>query len=148
MELHYQDPTGFRGLPRTDEVREWAVAAAAHDPARRAELTVRVVSVEESAELNGAYRQRFEPANVLSFRFEDPPGVESGILGDVAVCAEVVAREAREQGKTFRDHFAHMVVHGVLHLCGYDHAAPSEARAMETLETAILARCGFRDPYR
>jgi probable rRNA maturation factor len=85
---------------------------------------------------------------VLSFPVEWPPGVSAPLLGDIALCAPVVLREAREQGKRARDHFAHLTVHGVLHLLGHDHADEAEAARMEALETRILARLGIADPYR
>ena len=102
---------------------------------------------DEGAELNEAYRRKQGPTNVLSFPFEAPPGVELSLLGDIVVCAPVVAREAGEQGKILESHWAHMVVHGCLHLLGYDHMEPVEAEAMEALETEILGGLGYPNPY-
>ena len=99
------------------------------------------------AELNEQYRHKSGTTNVLSFPFENPPGAESNILGDIVVCAPVVEREAREQGKTLMSHWSHMVVHGILHLRGYDHETDDEAKAMEDLETQILTGLGFDAPY-
>ena len=132
------------GLPSAAQLASWARAATFKDAA---EIVVRVVDEAESAELNRYYRGKPGPTNVLSFPFEAPPGVESDILGDLAVCAPVVAREAAEQGKSLVAHWAHMLVHGVLHLQGYDHLEESEALAMEAEEAAILGRLGFADPY-
>ena len=97
--------------------------------------------------MNQRYRSKSGPTNVLSFPFEDPPGVESDELGDIVVCAPVVDREAVEQGKTAQEHWAHMVVHGVLHLCGYDHIDDKDADEMENEETRILTGLGFPAPY-
>ena len=101
----------------------------------------------ESAELNQHYRGKPGPTNVLSFPFEAPPGVETEILGDLVVCAPVVEREALEQGKTLQSHWAHMVVHGVLHLQDYDHIEENEAVIMESEEITIMNRLGFSSPY-
>ena len=113
----------------------------------RYELCLRLVEAEESAALNSRYRNRPGPTNVLSFGCDvDAPGWR--LRGDLVICAPVVAAEAREQGKAEAAHWAHMVVHGVLHLLGYDHIGEHEARLMESEERAILARLGFADPYR
>ena len=112
------------------------------------ELTVRIVDAPEATELNARYRGVDRPTNVLSFPFDTPAGVDVALLGDVVICAPVVAREASEQGKTPEAHFAHMVVHGILHLAGYDHEHASEAQRMEALERGVLASLGYPDPYR
>jgi len=104
---------------------------------------VRIVGPAESRRLNRRFRKKDKPTNVLSFPYDDP-----GVLGDVVICAAVVEREAREQGKRSKAHWAHMVVHGVLHLRGYDHMRPADARVMEGRERAILARLSFPDPYQ
>jgi probable rRNA maturation factor len=115
------------------------------------QLTVRIVDEAESARLNERYRQRSGATNVLSFPAELPAAVLAQLpsrpLGDLAICAPLVAREADEQGKKRRDHWAHLVIHGVLHLLGYDHQAPVEAERMESLEVVILAGLGVDDPY-
>jgi probable rRNA maturation factor len=136
-----------RGAPAAADIRRWALAALRERAREPLEVTVRVVDEAESAELNGRYRHREGPTNVLSFPFEDPPGVASGILGDVVICAPVVEREAREGSIPPAARWAHMVVHGVLHLCGYDHLREDEASAMETLEAQVLMNLGFGDPY-
>jgi len=125
--------------PSPNALIAWAGAAMAGDGRR---LCIRVVDETEARELNGRFRDRVEPTNVLSFPAELPD-----VLGDIAVCAAVVAREAKAQNKPIDAHFAHMVVHGVLHLKGMDHATEAEANEMETAEIEILRAFGFGDPY-
>ena len=134
------------GLPSPADLRAWAGAVLAAEAAN-SDLTLRVVDLEEGRQLNETYRDASGPTNVLSFPFEAPPGVRIALLGDVVICAPVVAREAHEQGKTVRAHWAHMVVHGLLHLQGYDHQRPDQAEQMESRERQILQRLGFADPY-
>lgn len=126
-------------MPSPARLRAWAEAALA---GQRGELTIRVVGGRESRALNRRFRGKDKPTNVLSFPYAEP-----GVLGDVVLCAPVVNREAREQGKSPAAHWAHMVVHGVLHLRGFDHIRHAEARVMESRERAILARLSFPDPY-
>ncbi len=130
---------------------EWAAAAARGAGGAMGEITLRIVSPEESRALNHDYRGKDAPTNVLSFPFEMPEGIpvehQDLILGDIAICADVVAREAAEQDKLPEAHWAHMVVHGVLHLLGFDHIEDDEAADMEALETRILIALGFPDPY-
>ncbi len=134
-------------LPQWAEFQCWAAASlTAMDGTR--ELTIRVVDEAEMATLNAAYRHKEGSTNVLSFPYEAAaPGVAPELLGDVVICAPVVAREAAVQGKAVLAHWAHMVVHGVLHLQGYDHQQARAALAMERLETEILNGLGFPDPY-
>ena len=134
-------------IPEQEKFQLWADAAGDACACSNRELTIRVTDIEESAELNERYRKRTGPTNVLSFPFEDPPGVVTEVLGDLVNCAPVVEREADEQGKTSEAHWAHMLVHGVLHLCGYDHMEASDANEMEKLETGILAGLGYPPPY-
>lgn len=138
-----------RGLPAAVSFRRWA-AAALQGRVRRADLALRLVDEREGCALNRHYRGKDYPTNVLSFPAELPPGValELPILGDLVLCAPVVAREAREQGKILAHHYAHLTVHGVLHLLGFDHIDPREAEAMELLERQILAGLDIDDPYR
>jgi probable rRNA maturation factor len=130
---------------------DWARAAAGRRAARAA-LAIRVVTTAESQRLNREFRGRDRPTNVLSFPADRAlpaaAGAEPAPLGDVAICARVVAREAREQRKSLAAHWAHMVVHGVLHLVGYDHEREPDARRMERREKVLLARLGFPNPYR
>ena len=112
-----------------------------------AELSIRIVDEAESADLNHTYRHKSGPTNVLSFPCEVPDGVPLDLLGDLVICAPVVAREAQAQGKASEAHWAHMVIHGVLHLRGYDHIDTAEAERMEALEIDILSRLGYPNPY-
>ena len=135
------------GVPDEQHLRSW-VRLALGDRAQTAELSVRDVDEAEITALNSRYRGKDYPTNVLSFPYEGMPGVESALLGDVVICAPVVAREAVEQGKPAEAHWAHMAIHGTLHLLGYDHHDAGEAERMEVLETRLLAELGFADPYR
>ena len=111
------------------------------------EVTIRIVDEAESHELNLTYRGKDRPTNVLSFPFEAPPEIELPLLGDLIICRQVVEKEAVEQSKTVEEHWAHMVIHGCLHLLGYDHIEDDEAEEMESLETEILQNLGYADPY-
>ncbi len=149
------DEASAARVPDAGELSRWAqaaVAAAETLPAGEARMTLRLVEEAEITQLNRDYRHKTAPTNVLSFPFAPPPGVPAGEcggeLGDVVICAPVVQREAIEQGKTADSHWAHMVVHGTLHLLGYDHLTEAEAARMEPLETRILAGLGYADPYR
>ncbi|MGC1549693.1 MAG: rRNA maturation RNase YbeY [Rhodanobacter sp.] len=137
-----------RGIPASTSFHQW-VEAALHGAKRRkpAELAIRIVGSDEGRALNRDYRHKDYATNVLSFPAELPPGVQLPLIGDLAICAPVVAREAAEQGKRERDHWAHLTVHGVLHLLGYDHIDDADANVMEALETRILAGLGIADPY-
>ncbi len=138
-----------RDLPQRASFERWVSAAVAGARRRRAtELSIRLVGVDEGRLLNLQYRGRDYATNVLSFPAELPPGVRLPLIGDLIVCAPVVAREAAEQGKAARDHYAHLTVHGVLHLLGYDHERDADAERMEALETRVLAGLGIADPYR
>ncbi|ERS89565.1 rRNA maturation RNase YbeY [Halomonas sp. PBN3] len=137
------------GLPSQADLERWVGAVLARHPEEtRIELTVRLVDAEESRVLNRDYRGKDRPTNVLSFPFECPPGVALPLLGDLVVCHPVVVAEAAEQDKPLGDHYAHMVVHGTLHLLGHDHLEDDEAEAMEALEREILDGLGIADPYR
>ncbi|GIU18366.1 MULTISPECIES: rRNA maturation RNase YbeY [unclassified Shewanella] len=137
---------GFE-LPSQAELELW-VKTALRDTMSEAELTIRIVDVEESQELNKTYRGKDKPTNVLSFPFEAPPGIELPLLGDLVICAEVVKQEAIDQNKPLLAHWAHMVVHGCLHLLGYDHIDDSEAEEMESLETQLIENLGYTNPYK
>lgn len=150
LALHLSRAPGLSaaGIPRSDSFRSWVLAALQVARRRRAsELAVRLVDSAEGRELNRQYRGRDYATNVLSFPADLPPGLRLPLLGDLIICAPVVAREAAEQGKPLRSHYAHMTVHGVLHLLGYDHMADAEAERMEALERRALAGLGIADPY-
>ena len=125
-----------------------AWAAAALGTRAGAEIAVQVVSPAASRRLNHHYRGKDKPTNVLSFPTTAPPGAVPRPLGDIVICPAVLKREAREQGKPERAHWAHLVVHGALHLAGYDHENDSDATRMERREIAVLRRLGFPNPYR
>lgn len=133
-------------LPGSEEIARWAVEVL-RDRGGERELTVRIVDEPEGAALNQAFRGQRQATNVLSFAIGAPPGREEPVLGDVAICAPLVTREARQRGKPVAAHYAHLVVHGTLHLLGYDHRGDEDAREMESLERRLLARLGFPDPY-
>ena len=134
------------GLPTTEQIEQWATAAV-QPQSDEVEMTVRIVDEAESHALNLNYRGKDRPTNVLSFPFECPDEVELPLLGDLVICRQVVEREAQEQEKPLMAHWAHMVVHGSLHLLGYDHIEDDEAEEMESLETQIMTGLGFADPY-
>jgi probable rRNA maturation factor len=126
-------------LPTLAALRRWARAALMRDAA----VTLRFVGTREAQTLNAVFRGKDHATNVLTFVYDDG----DGLAGDIVLCTPVLRREAREQGKTYLEHCAHLVVHGMLHLQGYDHDQPRAARAMERRETAILASLGVPDPY-
>jgi probable rRNA maturation factor len=142
-----QNASRAAGVPQRNELERWARHALAADV--RGELTVRIVGESESAELNARYRGKRGATNVLSFGAEAPPEAAGELLpfGDLVICADVVEREAREQGKAPAAHWAHMIVHGALHLQGYDHETARDAGIMEARERDLLAELGFPDPY-
>jgi len=147
--LWLRNEAGRKGVPVLRTFERWL--AAIPDLERRrgwSEINILVVDRAAGRRYNRQFRGRDYATNVLSFPYEPAPGEHSGLLGDLVICAPVVAREAREQGKDARDHFAHMTIHGVLHLLGYDHEEMGEAERMEALETRILAGLGIADPYR
>lgn len=145
--------TARAGVPAATSFRRW-VAAAADGRIREADIAIRIVGEDEGRALNRHYRGKDYATNVLSFPGEMPEGVKlpKGVtlplMGDLVLCAPVVAREAAEQGKPVAHHYAHMTVHGVLHLLGMDHQDEREAECMEQLEREILAGLGIDDPYR
>ena len=140
-----------KGVPAAVSFRKW-VAAALDGRIREADLAIRIVGSREGRALNRHYRGKDYATNVLSFPAELPEGLPEGVrmplLGDLVICAPVVAREAKEQRKPLAAHYAHLTVHGALHLLGWDHGDDVEAEAMEQLERGILAGLGVADPYR
>lgn len=149
FELDLQIATGSENVPRREQFQAW-VNVALHDFLDAAELTVRVVDEKESATLNETYRKKTGATNVLSFPFaaETHEYLDVPLLGDIVICVPVLEREASEQGKLLQQHWAHLVIHGCLHLLGYDHIVPAEAQEMEALEVTLLAKLHYPNPYQ
>jgi len=139
--MSVQYGSAAKNLPARPQLRRWVKAALRHD----AQITLRIVDEEEGRELNKSYRGKDYPTNVLTFVYDEMPQPE--LSGDLVLCAPVVAREALEQRKELAAHYAHLVVHAILHLQGYEHDAEHDAIEMEHAETAIMAKLGYADPY-
>jgi probable rRNA maturation factor len=139
--LELQNATRSGRVPDSRKFRRWAKAALS----RSAEVTIRIVGAAEGRKLNREYRGKDYATNVLTFVYEAVP--RRPLSGDLVLCAPVMAREAGEQGKDIEAHYAHLAVHGLLHLQGWEHESEADARAMETRETRLLARLGYPDPY-
>jgi len=149
LQVSVHDVSSFANVPAKRQLVAWATRAVADTAG--GELTIRIVDETESAELNARYRGHSGPTNVLSFAGTSAGDVavpDAVVLGDLVICAQVVDREARQQGKTLEAHWAHIVMHGVLHLLSYDHETAVEAEIMESRERELLATSGFADPYR
>ncbi|AAZ27110.1 rRNA maturation RNase YbeY [Colwellia psychrerythraea] len=137
-------------LPTKEQFQLWvdtALAEVSSSPNQDFELTIRLVNNEESQQLNKQYRDKDKPTNVLSFPFEVPDGIELNLLGDLIICIEVMKQEAQEQNKALFEHWAHLVIHGCLHLVGFDHISDTEALEMESIEITILEKLGISNPY-
>lgn len=136
-----------QNLPSEQQLEKWlkVILSKFQD---QAELTIRIVDAEESQYLNNTYRHKNKPTNVLSFPFESPIDIDVPLLGDLVICKSVVEKEALEQQKTLQSHWAHMIVHGCLHLLGYDHITDNEANEMESIEIEIMHHLGFDNPYQ
>ncbi len=145
IELDIQVATECEAIPTASQFEQWAGLALRDRPG--AEMTLRLVGREESSRLNGRYRGKEGPTNVLSFPAELPPEVDLPLLGDIVICAPLVVEEARQQAIPAESHWAHLVIHGVLHLLGYDHQTAGEADEMESLEARLLASIGIANPY-
>lgn len=143
-----QNASGMKSVPLRRDFKRWASAALAQlSPEHpKSRLSIRIVDEAESAELNSHYRHKQGATNILSFPV--PPGLPDALLGDLAICATVVVREAQEQNKSADAHWAHLTVHGVLHLRGYDHEEAQAADAMEAIEKQVLQQLGYNDPYQ
>ena len=134
-------------LPDEQQIQGWVDAALQNHPSDT-EIVVRIVDEQESAELNLQYRHKSGPTNILSFPVELPEGIELDLLGDLVICAPVLEKEALEQQKVLADHWAHIIIHGVLHLLGYDHIEDDEAEVMESKEISILNTLKIANPYQ
>lgn len=150
LELDLQIAVEASNLPTESQFQQWVEASidrVAHGR-EETQLTIRITDETEIQTLNRTYRHKDKPTNVLSFPFEQPVGIDLPLLGDIIICDTVVAREADEQNKPPEAHWAHMVVHGTLHLLGYDHIEEAEAEVMEGLEISLLTGLGYANPYQ
>jgi probable rRNA maturation factor len=138
---------GRAGVPSAASFRRWVGTVLTHARRRHAGLNIAIIDRMQARELNRQFRGRDYATNVLSFPYEPGPGERTALLGDIGLCAPVVAHEAAEQRKPLRNHYAHLTVHGVLHLLGHDHENERDARRMEAIERRILATFGIPDPY-
>lgn len=148
LKITIQRATDASLMPSPAALRKWAKAALKNN-LESAEVTIRIVDIDEMTALNSTYRHKSGPTNVLSFPFEMPADIQIDVreLGDIIICADVVNREAAEQAKSADAHWAHMVVHGIFHLLGYDHIEDHEAEIMEALEINVLKALGYPNPY-
>lgn len=144
IEIQSASKSNFQ--PDQEQLQLW-VDAALEDFQDDLEIVVRIVDEQESADLNERYRHKPGPTNILSFPIDIPDGIELNLLGDLVICAPVLEKEALEQRKALSDHWAHIVVHGVLHLLGYDHIEDDEAEVMENKEISILNKLNIKNPY-
>ncbi|MFM8453793.1 MAG: rRNA maturation RNase YbeY [Gammaproteobacteria bacterium] len=146
VEIELQIASNTKTLPHPNQFKDW-VSKALDNRIENGEITIRVVDVEEMSALNFSYRNKNGPTNVLSFPYDVPSYMDVDLIGDIIICAPVVQEEADRYNVQFLAHWAHMVVHGTLHLLGYDHELDEEAALMEGLETSILQQFGFKNPY-
>ena len=145
IDVDVQNATAFEPLPDDAQFRLWVETALRGKS--EAELTLRLVDRDEGRKLNLQYRGKDKPTNVLSFPAELPPGLEIPLLGDVVICAPLVGEESEAQHKSLQAHWAHLVIHGVLHLLGHDHQDEQDAVEMEAMEVELLTSLGFGNPY-
>ena len=146
IDLEIQIASTQADIPSSQQFENW-IATLLQDRLDNVELTIRIVDKTESAKLNQQYRQKSGPTNVLSFPMDTPPDIKPRLLGDLVICAPVVAEEALQQNKTLQAHYAHLTIHGLLHLLGYDHIEDEQAKIMEATEIGILHRLGYPNPY-
>ena len=146
IDVDVQYATDGPDLPDKSQLKHW-VETALEDLQEDAVITIRIVDEDEATQLNEQWRKSQGPTNVLSFVYEGEPEIAPNLLGDIVVCAPVVAREAKQQNKNIDAHWAHMVIHGVLHLNGFDHIKPEDADCMESLEIKILEELNYNNPY-
>ncbi|OGO91607.1 MAG: rRNA maturation RNase YbeY [Coxiella sp. RIFCSPHIGHO2_12_FULL_42_15] len=152
MHIEFQKRVAADHIPKRTAIKKWLLEAMNHIPEKipshQNEMTIRIIGREESAELNEHFRHKKGPTNVLAFMDKPLAGLAPDTLGDLAICADVVKQEAEEQGKLLESHWAHMIVHGFLHLMGYDHLDKGDAEKMESKEIEILTALGFENPYQ
>jgi probable rRNA maturation factor len=146
MGINIQNVSGFDTLPENELIIKWAEQAL-DEQHKEAEITLRVVDIDEGQKLNKEWRKKDSATNVLSFPVGEVIEQAPNLLGDIVICAPIVELEAKEQGKEFEAHWAHLIIHGILHLQGYDHESDEEANMMETKEIHILKKIGYTNPY-
>lgn len=146
MDIQVQHATEFNGIPSDAQLIFWSIDTLDYCEIR-GNLCIRIASTEEIQQLNLDYRHKDNPTNVLAFPFEAPDCIENDYLGDIVICPDVVFEEAKAQDKDFHAHFAHMVIHGTLHLMGFDHDTDSHAQEMEAIEIKVLRAHGIPNPY-
>ena len=146
--IDIQIASSEENLPSVEQFENWIDSIFNHLAIAKLSVAIRVVDEEEMEALNESFRQRQGVTNVLSFPFEKVEGVPWDHLGDIAICASVVAKEAEVQSKSLISHWAHITIHGMLHLCGYDHVVDQDADKMEALEVSILSTLGYSNPYQ
>ena len=144
LTVHLQNPYRYKNIPTKNRFKQWALLTLKNY--QNTEVTIRIVNEKESALLNKQFRNKAKSTNVLAFPVETRNKTDH-YLGDLVICAPIVYREAKEQHKKIVAHFAHLTIHGLLHLLGYDHIKTNEANRMEKLESALLQQLGFADPY-
>lgn len=147
INLTIQNPSKIKTIPTKKQFIIWikAVLGLQH---KNCEILIRIVDKKEITKINKTYRNKNKPTNIISFEFDPPPGVKTNFLGDLIICASVVRAEAKLQHKTMVSHWAHLTIHGILHLLGYDHINNIDAEKMENLEIKILKNLNFPDPYK
>jgi probable rRNA maturation factor len=144
--LTLQNISKTKSIPSKKLFKTW-VAKALAPSKKKYEFVIRIVGVKEITKLNKEYRKKNQPTNILSFNFSPPTNIKTNLLGDLVICAPMVKLEAKLQHKTIKAHFAHLTIHGILHLLGYDHYTPKDAEKMEKLEIKILKQLGFANPF-
>lgn len=145
LNLDIQNGSNF-GCPEDEQIQQW-ISASLFDKTNDTEISIRIVDETEMSQLNHRYRGQNKPTNVLSFPADIPSDLKLPLLGDIVICAPVIEAEAKQQNKAGIAHWAHMLVHGTLHLLGYDHVEDSQATEMESLEISILQKLGYTNPY-
>jgi probable rRNA maturation factor len=145
--VHVESHVGSEGMPDERQFEKWVRAALQGRRSKRKQVNIQLFDPVQARQINKTFTGKDYATNVLSFPYEPLPGEKTAVLGDIVLCPSVVATEAKEQGKKLRDHFAHLTVHGVLHLLGFDHKDEGEATRMEDQERLVLATFGIPDPY-
>ncbi|MDH5434280.1 MAG: rRNA maturation RNase YbeY [Gammaproteobacteria bacterium] len=147
--IDLQNPCGAKDIPYRTEIKQWLDCAVQQCgfQGNQAEVTIRIVDETEMFQLNSQYRGKSKPTNVLSFPFEQVAPIKSDFLGDIVICHSVVKSEAEQQNKQVQQHWAHLTIHGFLHLIGYDHISDIQAEEMESLEILVMQALSYQNPY-